>query len=135
MYVLFLTTLNLAHPCDRKDEQITRMQPAPTLVRGFQLDDNEKRIRIQDVKEELAAEYHVIFERLQDEFGHIQSAFEKQQQKTGQTLRSFQRECTISHAGLASRVDQIGDDRDILRGDLLLIKNDVNGELAVYRMR
>ncbi len=128
MYVLYLTTLNSAHPCDRKDEQITRMQSTPSLDRGSQLNDHGKRIWIQDVKAEITAGC----QRLQDEFGHIQSAFEKQQQKTGQTLRSIQRGCTISHAGLASRVDQIEDERDILREDLLLIKNDVNGESTMY---
>jgi hypothetical protein len=101
------------------------MQSTPTTVLG---PHNQTSIRIRDVKKEIVAECHAMFEHLHDEFGHIQSALEKQQQKKGQTLQSIQNECAISHAGLTSRVDRIEDERDILWGDLMLLKNDVNGE-------
>jgi len=113
-----------------KDEQIAGILSTRTVVRCSQSEDNEKQLR---VKKEIAAECSNLFDHLQDEFGHIQISFDKHQRRTEQTfqsIRSKQKECSISHAELACRIDQIEDERNILSGDLFLIKSDVNGEFA-----
>jgi hypothetical protein len=116
------------HSFDLKDEQITRILCTPTLIRGS---EGNERTRIPDVKGEIVAECCDMFDQLQDEFGQSRSSFEKRQHKTEQTLQSIQSrqtECTISHAELASRVDQNDDERDMLKGEFLLIKNDFKSE-------
>ena len=116
-----------------KDEQIAGILSTCTAVRCSQSEDNEKQLRMRDVKKEIAAECSNLFDHLQDEFGHIQIAFDKHQRRTEQTfqsIRSKQKECSISHAGLACRIDQIEDERNIVSGDLFLIKSDVNGEFV-----
>ncbi len=80
-------------------------------------ENNEKQIDIWDVKKEVAAECDSLLDHLEDELGHIQISFKKRQQRTEQALQliqSKQKECRISHAGLASRMDQIEDERDVL---------------------
>jgi len=105
-----------------KDEQITRMQSTTIFIPR-----PRSPMWVQDVKEAVA-ECHNTFNQLQGEFGLVQKSFGKQHQKIEQTFLSKQRECTISHAGLTSRIDRIEDEEDVLRGDLLSVKNDVNSE-------
>ncbi len=65
---------------------------------------------------------------------YIQSSFGKRQEKAEQTLRTLQSrqmECATSYAGLATRINQIDEERDILTGDLWSIKNDVDSEFRV----
>ena len=111
-----------------KDEQITRLLNTPSLSQGS---DVGKRIRIQEIKKEIVAECsNSILDELQGEFGRVQSSSENHQQ-TEQTLRSIQtkqKEFEVSQVMLVSRMDQIGEETDLLKGNLLLIKNDVNSE-------
>lgn len=111
-----------------KDEQIIRILSTPTLIQGSQSQENERRMRIQDVKREISAECHDMYGQLQGEFGRIQSSFTNQQRKIMQLIQSRQIECTMSHAELACRINHIDDQRGILKEDFLLIKNDVNSE-------
>ena len=105
-----------------------RLLNAPTLPQGA---DVGKRLRVREIKEEIIAECsNSILDQLQGEFGHVPSSFENHQW-TKQTLRSIQtkqKEFEVSQVMLVSRMDQIGEEADLLKGDLLLIKNDVNGE-------
>jgi hypothetical protein len=132
VYALFAVTLNATHSFD-KDEQITGILPTPAMIRGSRQEDDEKQIRIRDVKKEIAAECNNLFDHLQGQFGRIQTSFQKHQQRTErsfQSIQSKQKECGVSHAGLAHRIDRIEDERNVLSGDLTLIKNDVNGEFV-----
>ena len=95
-----------------KDEQITRMQSTTIFIPR-----PRSPMWVRDVKEAVA-ECHNTFNQLQGEFRLVQKSFGKQHQKIEQTFLSKQRECTISHAGLTSRIDQIEDEEDVLRGDL-----------------
>ena len=75
------------------------------------------------------AECHGIIDQLQDEIGHAQSTSAEQRLRTEQTLRSIQskqNECAILHARLSSRISQIEEEWDVLKGDLLSMKNDVS---------
>ena len=115
-----------------KDEQITRMLPKSRLG------DDEKRTSIRKIKEEIVAECHNVFDQLQGDFGCVQSSLQKHHQKTEQTFRSInsnQRECTISQAELASRINKIEDEREVLRGDLLSMKDDVNSECNTFKFQ
>jgi predicted neutral ceramidase superfamily lipid hydrolase len=121
----FNIMLQLTH--FNKDEQIMRILSTPTLIQESQ----SQKMCIHDAKEEIAVQCHDMFDQMQDRLEHIQSSFGKQQQDTQRTLRSFQSrqmERDISYAGLASRLDQIDDERDILKGDVWSIKNDVDSE-------
>jgi hypothetical protein len=109
-----------------------RIQSTPTLIWGSRSEENEKRIRIDDLKEEIVEKCRGMYDEMEEKFGGIQNSLGKRQQKTEQTLRllqSRQTECATSYAGLASRIDQIDEERNIFTGDLRSIKNDVDGEL------
>ena len=111
-----------------KDEQITRILSIRPIPRS-RFEDNEKRTCIEEVKEEIVSECRSMIDQLQDEFGRVQVSFQKRHQKaemTFQSIHSRQRECAISQADLGLRIDQIEDQKELLRGDLLSMKDDVN---------
>ena len=121
-----------------KDEQIMRILSTPTLIWGSRSEENERRRRIHDLKEEIVARCREMCDEMQEQFGGVQSSLGKRQQKTEQTLRSLQSrqtECATSYAALASRIDQIDEERNILTGDLRSIKNDVDGKLPALSQR
>ena len=122
--------LNATNTFD-KDEQTMRI--LSTL--GSRSEENEKRTRIHDLKEEIVAQCRGMCDEMQEKFGGIQSSLGKRQQKTEQSLRllqSRQTECTTSYARLASRIDQIDEERNTLAGDLWSIKDDVDGEFQLW---
>ena len=126
-YVLSNMVLAATHFLN-KDEQIIKLLNAPTLSQDS---DVGKRSRILEIKEEIVAECsNSILDQLQGEFVHVPSSSENHQW-TKQTLRSIQtkqKEFEVSQVMLVSRMDQIGEEADLLKDDLLLIKNDVNSE-------
>jgi hypothetical protein len=105
-----------------------RILSAPAIS-GFRSQENEERTRIHDLEEEIVAQCRGMHGEMQEKFGGMQSSLEKRQQKAEQTLRLLQTECAAWYAGLASRIDQIDEERNILTGDLQSLKNDVEGEL------
>lgn len=115
-----------------------RILSTHTLVQGAQSEENQTQIRIHNVKGEIVAGCHKMFDEMQERFGGIQSLFGKRQQKTKETLQSLQsrhRECAALYTRLVSRIDQIDDKKDVLAGDVQAIKNDIDGELPNVSQR
>ena len=111
-----------------KDEQITRILSIRPIPRS-RFEDNEKRMCIEEIKEEIVSECRNMIDQLQGEFERGQISFQKLHQKaekTFQSIHSRQRECSISQADLTLRIDQIEDEREVLRGDFLSMMDDVN---------